>query len=433
MLLVGSPVVADGARFKEITLPSLERVLDRGDVILSSTGDIRGIAAVYNDFVREARTRSDCEALVLLHDDVEIVDPNFRAKILAAVREERVGVVGTVGAADLHSAGWWAGRYTAGRVFESRGSMQPGPPRADVDVVDGLLMAISPRAFHIMFDEQMCPRFHGYDVDYCLQVRAAGLRVTVRPIEVLHRTKGGFGDWDTYSDAARAIAAKWPKYIRPPTTLERARWWRTKILKSIIKTDSPRDAGSVEAEASRQRGSKGRKRVEWMALYLSDGCLLEIGCGTGEFLKAAEDEGYDVFGVEPNEWAAQQARGLGLPVETGSLSDWVALYRGLRPDAVCLWHAFRDVSAPLELLQEVIATLAPGGYVFLEVPSAQYTPDGLARLLDRAGFEQVQLLPTTRRIYESALSWRRARNAALVERHDWPPLDLLRGVARSPI
>ena len=50
-------------------------------------GDARGIAAVYNDFVREARARSGCEALVLLHDDVEIVDSNFRAKILAAVRE----------------------------------------------------------------------------------------------------------------------------------------------------------------------------------------------------------------------------------------------------------------------------------------------------------------------------------------------------------
>jgi hypothetical protein len=63
---------------------------------------------------------------------------------------------------------------------------------------------------------------------------------------------------------------------------------------------------------------------------------------------------------------------------------------------------------------------------------AHYTPDGLALLLGRAGFEQVQLLPMARRIYEPATSWRQERNTALLHRHDWPPLDLLRGVARVP-
>src|SRR5258708_7784275 len=129
MLFVGSPIVADGTRFKEITLPSLERVLDQDDVVLSATGDTRGIAAVYNDFVREARSRSDCEALVLLHDDVEIVDANFRAKVLAAVGEDGVGVVGTIGGADLRSVAWWEARRTAGRVFETRKSIDLGHPR----------------------------------------------------------------------------------------------------------------------------------------------------------------------------------------------------------------------------------------------------------------------------------------------------------------
>jgi len=400
MLVIGSAVVADGARFKEITLPSLERALDPTDVVLSSTGDARGIAAVYNDFVRAARGRPDCEALVLLHDDIEVIDRNFRAKVLAATAEDSVGVAGTIGGAGLRSIAWWEARRTAGRVFETRKPIDLGSPRADVDVVDGLLLAISPRAFqNLMFDEQTCPRFHGYDIDYCLQARAAGFRVTVRPIEVLHRTKGGYGDTAAFEQAGDALAAKWPAYFRPDTRLEQAGRIAKKIPTTIRKqggrfkrllrarppvstsipeptveanvvaADVPREyeclacGEAVYPEAYRPRSgphalvcntcgsgmtwppprrqvegdglwaelygnarlasrdtwfSEGRKRVEWMQLYLPEGCLLEIGCGTGEFIKVAEQDGYDVFGVEPSGWAAEHARALDLPEKRSS-------------------------------------------------------------------------------------------------------------------
>jgi SAM-dependent methyltransferase len=536
MILVGSAVVADGVRFKEITLPSLERVLDRDDVVLTTTGDTRGIAAVYNDFVREARARPDCEALVLLHDDVEVIDANFRAKVLAAVAEDDVGVVGVIGGADLCSTEWWGARRRSGQVFETRGSVEVGPPRADVDVVDGLFLAVSPRAFRALhFDETTCPQFHGYDVDYCLQARAAGLRVVVRPVELLHRTKGGYGDKTAFNDAGDAITAKWGTWIRPATGLEQARKlpatvragvrYRVRRVKrlahaarstgqSIIVTATGGDKRTFGAELpgdpqclacgeplapelfrleqtkavvcaacgsgltwpppEREVESEGlwlerygnsriarrdnwfseaRKRVEWMQLYLPDGCLLELGCGTGEFSKVAQDEGYDVYGVEPSEWAARHARALDLPVETGFLSDWTARYPGLRPDAACLWHVLEHLPEPLAFLNELGGTLKPGGYLFLEVPNfassaaarlgmtwdcaqpsdhfMHYSPKGLGRLLERAGFQSVQLLPISWRIYLSSPSWRAGRSAALLARHDWPPLDLLRAVART--
>lgn len=532
MLLVGSAVVANGARFTDITLPSLERVLAPEDVVLTSTGDARGVAAVYNDFIREARSRPGCEALVLLHDDVEVVDPNFRAKALAAVSEEDVGVVGVVGGAGLSSADWWGARRRAGRLFETRGAIEAGVTRADVDVVDGLLLLVAPRAFRTLrFDEAACPRFHGYDVDFCLQARASGLRVVVRPIELLHRTKGGYGDRDAFTQSAQAISAKWPGWILPPSPVERARRLE-RAGRAAVRRQSRRFRRALHAARSavvtvRKDGatpvlaappdhcpacggphrpdafaapmepravvcascgtgvtwpppgrlvegeglwaerygdtrlarrenwfSEARKRIEWVQLYLPEGCLLELGCGTGEFTKVAQDNGYDAYGVEPSQWAARHARALDIAVENGFLSDWERRYPGLRPDGVCLWHVLEHVPDPLGLLQEVAATLKPGGHLFLEVPNfastaalrlgmnwdcaqpadhfVHYTPEGLSRLLARAGFEQVELLPIAWRIYLSGPSWRAGRNAALLQRQEWPPLDLLRCLARSP-
>lgn len=512
MILVGSSVRASDSPFGDVLAPSLSRVLGSEDVVVTSPGDVRGIAAVYNDFVREARSRDDCDALVLLHDDVEIVDPNFRAKVLAAVGEESVGVVGVIGGAGLRSIAWWDARHTAGRVFESRRPMDLGPPRADVDVVDGLLLVLSRRAFRqLSFDEVACPRFHGYDVDYCLQARAAGLRVTVRPIEVLHRTKGGFGDTAAFDTTSRAIGAKWSAYIRPAAPMERAQGEYVRSRRSVRRVmigvyrrlrgrrrtspvtrptstppgsvggspaelplaqtclacgatlpadshhatertwvivcsacgtglTSPRPSRAVEGEGhwTERYGdgrlarrpvwfSEARKRGEWVQLFIPDGCLLEVGCGTGEFIKTAEDLGYTVYGCEPSAWAVDHALSLGVPVEAGFLSDWILRYPGLRPDAVCLWHVLEHAPEPLSLLKDVLSVVRPGGCLFLEVPNfassgatrlgdkwdgaqptdhfVQYTPEGLGTLLRRAGFEAVQLLPMSRRLYESEQNW----------------------------
>lgn len=553
MILVGSCVRATGSQFGEIVAPSLSRVLGDEDVVVTSPGDDRGISAVYNEFVRDARTQNNCEALVLLHDDVEIVDPNFRAKVLAAVREESVGVVGVVGGAELRSIAWWEARRTAGKVFETRGPIDLGPTRADVDVVDGLMLIVSPKAFlQLSFDEETAPRFHGYDVDFCLQARAAGLRVTVRPIEVLHRTKGGFGDSTAFDETARSICRKWPAQIRSKTRIEQARTLYPRTRTSLRRLGSgvkrrllrlrqtslvtapvtpeadtilnqtplnqtpyppigqlclacgaslsddtiqvaktgydvpsvperrwvvacvncgtgltwPPPSRVIEGEGiwSERYGdtrlsrrttwfSEALKRAEWVELFVSDGCLLEVGCGTGEFVKTADDLGYIAYGVEPSAWAAEQACELNISVETGFLSDWVMRYPGLRPDVVCLWHVLEHIPEPLTFLGEVISTLRPGGYVFLEVPNfassaarrlgerwdaaqpddhfVQYTPEGITTLLAMAGFEVVQSLPMSRRLYESNESWRRERNEALLGRYEWPPLDLLRVVAHS--
>lgn len=226
MIIFGT-CVADEARYTSIALPSIRRSAITDDVILKEPGR-RGIARVYNQFISEARHHSECSALVLLHEDTEIIDDNFRAKIMHLAKNPTVAVGGVAGAAGLRGLEWWTGRSRAGLVYETRGALDLGPRHADVDVVDGLLMIVFPSAFRrFVFDEASFPGFHGYDADYCLQARNIGLRVVVMELDILHRTKTGYGDKEAFRRANEAFSAKWPAHVHRAGLMSRcSRHWR---------------------------------------------------------------------------------------------------------------------------------------------------------------------------------------------------------------
>lgn len=93
--------------------------------------------------------------------------------------------------------------------------------------------------------------------------------------------------------------------------------------------------------------------------------LLDVGCGTGEFLRRARDAGWEVLGVEIAEASAVQARQKGLPVLTGSLAR-----HGL-PEAsfsvVTFWNVLDFVPDPVAEVREAKRVLAPGGVLVLRV------------------------------------------------------------------
>ena len=98
------------------------------------------------------------EALVLLHDDVILHDRNFAPRVRRVLRDPTVGVIGVVGASGLCNMSFWDGRTTKGRVWDGTRFLDFGPPRGEVDVVDGLLMVLSPAALDtVRFDETTSP------------------------------------------------------------------------------------------------------------------------------------------------------------------------------------------------------------------------------------------------------------------------------------
>ena len=117
---------------------------------------------------------------------------------------------------------------------------------------------------------------------------------------------------------------------------------------------------------------------------ISSGRLLEVGCGDGYFLHAAEKRGYEVVGVEYSEHAAQRARSKLVrgEVRVGELAQ-----AGLPREAfdVCiLSDVIEHVRDPRGFLLSVRDCLKPGGVVLIATPS---TDSWSARLMRRRWME----------------------------------------------
>jgi 2-polyprenyl-3-methyl-5-hydroxy-6-metoxy-1,4-benzoquinol methylase len=118
---------------------------------------------------------------------------------------------------------------------------------------------------------------------------------------------------------------------------------------------------------SRRYGLAKRCRV--VTGRLSPGRLLDVGCGTGNFLHEMRRHGWDVAGVEPSERAAEYARQrFGLDVRTGVLDD-LDLPAGSF-DAVSLWQVIEHVPDPRRTLAQVRRLLRPGGLLVVSAPNA---------------------------------------------------------------
>ena len=179
----------------------------------------------YNLLLDMAADRDDLEALVLLHQDTEIVDPRFCEKLREALRDPDVAIVGCAGAVGVQSIAYWDGSVTWGsftqRYREFGGGEVPAltwneddiPPYArtgEVDALDGFVLAMSPSAVReLRFDESL-GQFHGYDFDICLQARAAGKKVVTENLRVIHHhSLKLLQDPESWKLAHARVAEKW--------------------------------------------------------------------------------------------------------------------------------------------------------------------------------------------------------------------------------
>jgi len=135
--------------------------------------------------------------------------------------------------------------------------------------------------------------------------------------------------------------------------------------------------------------------------------VLDVGCGNGGFLGAAARNGIASLGIEAFEESARLAAGSGAVLRASG--DHLPLADGAF-DVVRLKEVLEHVQQPLAMAREMLRALAPGGTFLCYVPTqwsqlypfpANFYDDythvrafsrvGLARLLEDAGFERVQI------------------------------------------
>jgi SAM-dependent methyltransferase len=94
------------------------------------------------------------------------------------------------------------------------------------------------------------------------------------------------------------------------------------------------------------------------------GSLLDIGAGTGEFLRMAQSKGWVISGVEPNEGARNFAHKKNI-----TLDESIAVLGGKIFDVVTLWHVLEHMPDLQNTIQKMQQLVKVGGTLVIAVPN----------------------------------------------------------------
>jgi len=146
---------------------------------------------------------------------------------------------------------------------------------------------------------------------------------------------------------------------------------------------------------------------------LTKGKMLDIGCGTGAFLHAMNESGWEVVGLEPDDTAASIAR------EKYKLNpqspDNLFRLESNSFNAITMWHVLEHVHTLDAYVAQLHQLLTNDGVLFIAVPNYtsadathygtawaaydvprhlyHFSPTSMKALLNRHGFELVETKP----------------------------------------
>jgi len=110
-----------------------------------------------------------------------------------------------------------------------------------------------------------------------------------------------------------------------------------------------------------------RKKYFLINKFVAKGKLLDIGCGTGEFLNYFKKKKWEVMGIEPSlptrDFAIQKY-GLDVKDETGLNKLQKDTF-----DIVTMWHVLEHVSGLHERIKLIHTLLKPSGYLIIALPN----------------------------------------------------------------
>ncbi len=109
------------------------------------------------------------------------------------------------------------------------------------------------------------------------------------------------------------------------------------------------------------------KKLQLISKFYKTGKLLDIGCGTGEFLKTFKDAKWETLGIEPSDSARKMAiENFGLDVrEEAQLKNLASESF----DVITMWHVLEHVPHLNERIEDLKRLLKPKGMIIIAVPN----------------------------------------------------------------
>jgi GT2 family glycosyltransferase len=249
MFVFGCPIT-DGGAYAQYAERGIELVKEPDSVVFAYASS-SSLLRTYNLYLDLAKKLDDVEALVLVHQDAELVDRDFCAKTRRALQDPDVAIVGCGGALGVRSIAWWEGSSTwasfSHRFHEMGGGEIPGftwnvddpPPwgvTGEVDTIDGFVIAMSPWAIkELRFDETL-GNLHGYDLDLCLQARTAGKKVVTTDFRAIHHhSLDLIRDEEAWIAAQMRVAEKWEGHLTDAGADWKHRAWRAEAELEVMR------------------------------------------------------------------------------------------------------------------------------------------------------------------------------------------------------
>ena len=111
-----------------------------------------------------------------------------------------------------------------------------------------------------------------------------------------------------------------------------------------------------------------KSKVQLIEEFVSRGTILDYGCGTGMFLSAIKNSGWETYGIEPDDDARKIATESGANV----FSDKIKLEPSIKDksfNAITLWHVLEHVTDMHETLTFFKTKINKGGVLIIAVPN----------------------------------------------------------------
>jgi len=118
---------------------------------------------------------------------------------------------------------------------------------------------------------------------------------------------------------------------------------------------------------ARQRMLRRKSGIVRKYSDISEGKLIDIGCGTGYFAGCMKDLGWDVTGVESDKEAAKVASGK-FSITVKKL-DELPGFKAEGYDAITLWHVLEHLYEPAKLIQQFSKLLNAYGTLIIALPN----------------------------------------------------------------